>query len=446
MISDEIDIKLDSEITDTINSQDYVKSVVDLGDVTEVVASEDILTASLHKLIQEGTKIDSSFYEKLIQHKLLKPIDHSVIVIDGITPGKIISDATIMVSTDTYLNKMFFKQPEVPVDIFKKLHIENALSLKLTIAKQNHPRLYHHSIKVALTAIYFGYSNALPNSDLIALATAGLFHDIGELHLNPEIQDQDKPLCEDDWHQIYAHPFISYLILKEFPHYHPTISTIVLEHHEKIDGSGYPRGLSAGETSELGKILSISEMFIGLTTKSFGLEHITSSLKLNTNHYDRKYISILVDVLRDKSFLNNTNIETGQSITTAQIKASAIISTITEWEALMKKLNDSQKNQMLVDTINVRLEQLTSRLMDTGIDMGQVDEILSMLESDPEMIGEVNIIADEALYQLRSIVEEVKRRWPKHSDPHKPRTLGGFLHEWIEHTENIIIKTHMEAV
>ena len=423
-----------------------MKSVVELGDVTEIVAGEDILTASLHKLIKEGTKIDSSFYEKLIQHKLLKPIDHSVIATDGVNAGKIISDATIMLSTDSYLNKMFFKRPEMPVEVFKKLHIENALSLKLTIAKQNHPRLYEHSIKVSLTAIYLGISHGILTKDLIALATAGLFHDIGEMHLNPEIQDQDRRLNEDDWHQIYAHPFISYLILKEFPDYHPTISSIALEHHEKLDGSGYPRGLSADEISELGKILSISEMFIGLTTKSFCLEHIESSLKLNTNLYDRKYISSLIDVVRDKSFLNNSNVQGDQSITTAQIKVSAIIDTISEWHALMKKLNDSQKSQQLVDTINIRLEQLTSRLMDTGIDMGHINEILTILKSDPQMISEVNIIADEALFQLNTIIEEVKRRWPKHNDPHKPRTLGEFLHGWIDQTEKIIVKTHITAI
>lgn len=428
----------DEELVDRINSNHYIKKVTELGDNMDVVAGEDILTRTFHKLVSQGTKIDSSFYERLVQHKLLKPIDRSLVAADGVSNAQLVGECSNLIHNSMYLKKMFRSNPDLPYQILRNVHIESALSIKMTITKEAMPRLYKHSLMVAMMGLFIGMMAKKPQKDLEALVTGGLFHDIGELHLNPELQDRTRQLNEEDWHQIYAHPFISYLILKQFPYYHPKISTIVLDHHEKLDGSGYPRSMQDGSINELAHMLAVAELAAGVIEKADSAERMEAILKLNTAQFNRKYISYMVDICKDDSLRSNTS--NGVEVKTIDKKVMAIKDSVNEWKTLMGKLNDQQKEQSLVHTIDDRLLTLKTRLMDAGFDTSNPDLMYIALGEDKEWMEEANAIAEEALYQISRIVEEIKFRWPNHSDPHKPRTLGEFLANWIDHAENLIQK------
>jgi HD-GYP domain-containing protein (c-di-GMP phosphodiesterase class II) len=428
----------DDELVDRINSNHYIKKVTQLGDTMEVVAGEDILTRTFHKLVASGTKIDSSFYERLVQHKLLKPIDRSLVAADGVSNAQLVGECSSLIHNNMYLKKMFRSNPDLPYQVLRNIHVESALSIKLTIAKEAMPRLYSHSLMVSMMSIYVGMMAKKPLKDMEALATGGLFHDIGELHLNPELQNRDRQLGDEDWHQIYAHPFISYLIMKQFPYYHPKISTIVLDHHEKLDGSGYPRSITKGEINDLGHMLAVAELAAGISEKADSAERMEAILKLNTSQYEREYINYLVDIYKDESFRSDKY----ESVTIESIdkKVLAIKNSVSEWKTLMGKLNDQQREQNLVHTIDDRLLTLNVRLMDAGFDTTNPDMMYIALGEEQDWLQEANAIAEEALYQISRIVEEIKFRWPNHSDPHKPRTLGEFLANWIDHAENLIDK------
>ncbi|MBD3671098.1 MAG: HD domain-containing protein [Gammaproteobacteria bacterium] len=430
-------IELKQDLADTVNSEGYIEEVTKLGDKMEVVAGEDILTKTYHKLISKGTKIDSSFYEKLVQHKLLKPIDRSLIASDGVNTDKLVAETSILLGRDARFKNMFIKYSDLPMQIFRNVHFENALSIKLTIIREAMPRLFKHSIQVGLVAIYLGLRKGLINKDLFKLATAAMFHDIGELHINPELQNPEHRLDDDDWYQIYAHPFISYLILKEFPFYHPSISTIVLDHHEKIDGSGYPRGVKREEINPLGQILSIAEVTVGLMNKNLSSEDMEAKLKLCQGEYDREYLGYLVDVFRETKRREESPLS--HSLQVIDKRMSLVNGIIDEWQHLLTKLNEQQREQLLVSTITERLDYLHTKLVGTGFVPEDTEVVYTTLgEEDDEWLTETSIIVDEAMFQIHKIIGEVKRRWPQHKDPHKARTLGEYLSLWLNESENKI--------
>ena len=433
----EPDIKLKKDLVDTVNSNGYIEEITKLGDKMDVIAGEDILTQTYHKLISAGTKIDSTFYEKLIQHKLLKPIDRSLVASDGVNTDKLVAEASILLGRDPRFKKMFMKYADLPLQIFRHVHFENALSLKLTIIREAMPRLFRHSIQVSLVAIYLGIRDGLKNKDLFRLASAGMFHDIGELHINPELQNPEHRLDDDDWYQIYAHPFISYLILKEFPYYHPSISTIVLDHHEKIDGSGYPRGVKRDEINPLGQIMSIAEVTVGLMNKNLSSEDLEAKLKLCQGEYDRKYLGYLVEVFKDTKRREESG--NSHSLKVIDKKMSMVHGIIHEWQHLLEKLNDQQREQLLVHTVTDRLDYLHTKLVGTGFVPEETEVVyLALGEESDDWLIETSSIVDEALFQIHKIIGEVKRRWPQHKDPHKPRTLGEYLSIWLNDSEKKI--------
>lgn len=435
----EPDFELDTDLVETVNSKGYIEEITKLGDKMDVVAGEDILTQTYHKLISKGTKIDSSFYDKLIQHKLLKPIDRSLVASDGVNTDKLVAEASILLGRDRRFKNMFVKYADLPLQIFRHVHFESALSLKLTIIREAMPRLFKHSIQVSLVAIFLGIRDGLKNKDLFRLASAGMFHDIGELHINPELQNPEHRLDDDDWYQIYAHPFISYLILKEFPYYHPSISTVVLDHHEKIDGSGYPRGVKREEINPLGQILSIAEVTVGLMNKNINSEDMEAKLKLCQGEYDRKYLGYLVEVFKDTK--KHDVDRTSHSLKDIDQKMLLVHSIIQEWQRLLEKLNEQQREQLLVSTVTSRLDYLHTKLVGTGFVPEDTDQVyITLGDESEEWLIETSIIVDEAMFQIHKIIGEVKRRWPQHKDPHKPRTLGEYLSIWLNDSESKIFK------
>lgn len=442
-MSDKDDIKIDikADLVSTVNSTNYIKEVTKLGDKMDVVAGEDVLTSTYHKLIDEGTKIDSSFYERLIKHKLLKPIDRSLVASDSVNTDKMVAEASILLGRDPYFKKMFMKYHDLPIQIMRNVHLENVLAMKMTVIKEAMPRLFKHSIQVALISIYLGIRAGLHNKDLFKLAAAGVLHDLGELHINPELQNSQHRLNDEDWHQIYAHPFIGYLILKEFPYYHPHISQIVLDHHEKIDGSGYPRGVKLEEINPLAQVLAVAEVAAGLMNKGLATEDIQAKIKLCQGEHNRKYLGYLLDIFRTTS--DDNNIPIAHDLKTIDKKMSDVNTIITNWQHLLEKLNQQQKDQPLVHTVTDRLKYLHMKLVGTGFVPEATEEVYLILgDDDDDWLLETGTIVDEAIFQIYKIIGEIKRRWPQHKDPHKPRTLGEYLSNWVHDTEKRIHTEH----
>lgn len=112
---------------------------------------------------------------------------------------------------------------------------------------------------MTLIALILAIKSRLPERDLANVAAAGMLHDIGELHIDPALLRPGHPLDPDAMRHVYAHPMTAYLILQTYPMFHPEISTAVFEHHERLDGSGYPRGLKGEEIGRLGQILMLAE-------------------------------------------------------------------------------------------------------------------------------------------------------------------------------------------
>lgn len=443
-MSNDDDVKVDikADLVSTVNSKSYIEEVTKLGDKMDVVAGEDILTSTYHKLISAGTKIDSTFYERLIQHKLLKPIDRSLVASDGVDTDKMVAEASMLLNRDPYFKKMFMKYHDLPIQIMRNVHLENVLALKMTIIKEAMPRLFKHSIQVSLVAIYLGIRAGLKNKDLFKLAAAGVLHDLGELHINPELQNPEHRLDDEDWHQIYAHPFVGYLILKEFPYYHPHISRIVLDHHEKIDGAGYPRGVKREEINPLAQILAVAEVAAGLMSKGLASEDIQAKIKLCQGEFDRTYLGYLLDIFRTTS--NGDNSAIAHDLKTIDKKMTDVSYIINDWHHLLDKLNQQQQDQQLVHTVTDRLKYLHMKLVGTGFVPEATEQVYLTLGEDDEddWLIETGTIVDEAVFQIYKIVGEIKRRWPQHKDPHKPRTLGEYLSNWMQDTEKRIHTYH----
>jgi HD-GYP domain-containing protein (c-di-GMP phosphodiesterase class II) len=159
-----------------------------------------------------------------------------------------------------------------------------------------------HVIRTTIIALALSEFLKLPPHKQIDLGLACLFHEIGMIRIPESIYMSDKPLSDRERQAITAHPILGFKMLKEanFP---APIYLAILEHHENINGTGYPRKITGDKISPYGKILSVACAYEAATSKrpyregQDGHSGIMDMLKDMNKRYDDKVLRALVFTL-----------------------------------------------------------------------------------------------------------------------------------------------------
>ena len=204
--------------------------------------------------------------------------------------------------TDFQVKGELFEAPviELAKDIMAevKMNRQYLLSLEQPV-EENEFYIVPHSIRTAIHALAIADFLKLPPHKQIDIGTTALLHEIGMLRIPPEIYQHDRTLTDKERQTIAAHPVISYKVLKEagFP---SNICVGVLEHHEYINGMGYPRKLSGDNISLYGKIVGVASAYSAATSKRpFREEHdghstIMDLAKDMGKRYDERILRALI--------------------------------------------------------------------------------------------------------------------------------------------------------
>ncbi|MFA6646164.1 MAG: HD domain-containing phosphohydrolase [Sphaerochaetaceae bacterium] len=129
---------------------------------------------------------------------------------------------------------------------------------------EKNPREELHSQRVSKLAVRLGEAYGLEAKDLAGLRTVGLLHDIGKIAIDESILNKEGPLNDDEWEIIKHHPETGWRILGAAGEF-GELATYVLEHHERIDGRGYPRGLRGEDISVQARIIGVVDAYDAMT-------------------------------------------------------------------------------------------------------------------------------------------------------------------------------------
>ena len=126
------------------------------------------------------------------------------------------------------------------------------------------PREQEHSERVSKISGAIGTTMGMTKEEINELITAGALHDIGKIAIGNEILDKVDNLSDYEWLEIQRHPEISYSILSSLNDYAP-LANIILVHHERYDGTGYPKGLSGEQIPLQARIIAIADAYDAMT-------------------------------------------------------------------------------------------------------------------------------------------------------------------------------------
>ena len=404
----------------------FLRHVADLAERHAVVAQMPIHTAAGVKLVDRGERITRAHYDDLARHKLQASLEDSLAVSNGVTAASLRLAVDELVNAEAAFAALLPDHGERDrlVPLFATLPLAPPLAFKLTVAREERPEVLDHSLKVAYCAAALAYRSGLPHHEIVNAAAAGLFHDLGLLHVDPDMLRSMRPLQEHERNHLYAHPLTAYLILERSPIWHPVVSTAVLEHHERLDGSGYPQGLSGDKLGQLGQLLAVAELAATLLSHAGGhasRARLEVVLSMNQGKLNHDYCNRLLAMFPPSFGAGKFAPPPGKTLELL-VELSVIFM---RWQAIARQ----QPEAPLTAFIDKRLARLGHSMADIGIDFEYWSAFSAAADFDPQAGAELEAAAREGAWQVQAIASEVRRRW-EHLSPGS-EAIAAAAQEWL---------------
>lgn len=170
------------------------------------------------------------------------------------------------------------------------------------LAESRDPYTAGHSRHVAKLAVMVGKEMGLNEEDLQGLRICAILHDIGKVIIPAGILNKPGRLSEHEWGLIQAHPTTAYETLRHIPFPWP-VADVVHQHHERLDGSGYPLGLKGGQIHPWARIIAVADMVDAMTSHRPYRPGLPRQNALNElrkgdgSHYDTEAVEALIRVI-----------------------------------------------------------------------------------------------------------------------------------------------------
>lgn len=277
----------DTESPDDSLGTEYLRHLTEVGSRRTVTATEDIYSTREVKLLSAGYAVNRALLEKLLNQKLLKPIDQSCVVDDAIDGRTLAARAAELLQTQQSFAALVESRwrGDFLDACFGRIQIPSAIRNKLTVLQEQAPMLLDHSLWCAMVSVLLGQKIGMDRMALHNLSIAALLHDIGQLHIDHRILNPSERLDDSLRRQVQSHPLIGGSIISALGTYDESVARAVFEHHERVDGSGYPAGLLGSQISLMGRLLSFVEFSIGIV-QSAGARHLAIVVRTYAHQFD----------------------------------------------------------------------------------------------------------------------------------------------------------------
>ena len=200
--------------------------------------------------------------------------------------------STIIYNSSKHLFTKLFQEPRIETILRTKKVINHLVDIIVSDQKtteyliritEHDYATYTHSINVGILSLAFAKSilKDVSKKEFYNLGSGFFLHDIGKAVIPLDILNKKGPFGFNDWMIMKTHPQKGYKMLKKAGVISEEASTIVLQHHERTDGSGYPKGLKGNGISVLGKICSIVDSFDAMTTNRYYQPALSSFEAMN---------------------------------------------------------------------------------------------------------------------------------------------------------------------
>ncbi len=422
------------------DTQYFTKAVTELGRVRPVVTTQPIYNAKGIKIIEQGVAINPGLYDRLMEHRLSAPIEDSVSSLPTVN-GHVLRKGMEEMATQTPFFARMLEDSDtrnVLFDIVERIHLPDPIAFQLTMACEIRPSLYQHLLSTTLTACWLAAASGMSRLQLRIAATAGLLHDIGMLHLDPRLLEYKVGIDRGQHRQLVSHPMVSSALIERHKEYPREVVQAVLEHHEFLDGSGYPRNLREDGISPCGKLMALTELVTGAFAPGREVPELRLSilLRMNTHRYDAGLSEKIISLLRPQN-------ESVESITLLEDPIRCLLeiqAVLTAWpEDRIASSQLVEEHKKILIPIAAQAAQLSRTLARAGAAPEQLEQ-LGKDALDQHLQAELTLLASEAAWQLRALARQVRHHWRTEADNATEQKLN----DWLASVDAAVSRTTRE--
>jgi Flp pilus assembly pilin Flp len=290
----------DTKLTTAVNRH-FLNKLLRLAAARQVTATRDIVDLHGATLVARGAHLSGEHVDALAGCKLKNTIESSLRVEDAVDTALIVRTATRILDTSMPIRRILAASggsADAPLAQLSVLVLNDAMRMLLTLADHDGAHALEHAVSVSLLSICMAGQLRLPGEERHAAALAGLLHDVGELYIAPAWLAPGKRLLPHEWAQLVMHPRLGQMLVGELGAYAPAVGRAIGEHHERCDGTGYPRHSSGKRISAAGQAVAVAEMIAGVLGKDNPLERAELALKIVPGEHARELVSAISGAVR----------------------------------------------------------------------------------------------------------------------------------------------------
>jgi hypothetical protein len=426
----------------------FLHKLMDLADTTPVVVSQDIVEANGSLLLVKGSQLTREHARTLGGQKLTKTLESALLAPHVLNTDQIVACAARILDTSLPMSRILratSAHGPSPLTLLSRMDLGPAMRMMLALSDRAGPAALEHSVTVGLLSICMAKKLRLSDDDQLAAGIAGLLHDIGELYIDPVYLTPGKRLLPHEWAHRVIHPRIGQMLVNELASYPLAVGRAVAEHHERFDGTGYPRQVLGNHISAPGQALSVAEMIAGILNKDYPLERAELALKIIPGEHPHDLLSAISGALRSQQraeAIEQPYVAQGEGVERLFWRILSALET--GRNLLGGTAASSPRARDLLERTLERIKTIQRAFISTGLDIYLNQNHGLNNDADGAILFEKVVATREIQWRLRDIARDLALQTA--ASPDERTVFSGLIHLLDDDSANELTKPRVAAL
>jgi hypothetical protein len=371
-------------------------TILEASQTKSIIASSDIFDISGTKLWARDQPVSVALQRKLLDRQLRNPLESCLLAEDGVTTQTLAQGLRRLVEGTTPLAGVLRPHAALLMREVPQLPLHSVVQLLLTAGQATRPDSFEHALQGMALAGALMAAHGGTTAELRLAMLCGLLHDLGEMYIAPEHgeADAERALDFQSYQHLVVHPHVGQLLLTQLTDYPAVVARAVGEHHERLDGSGYPHCLQREQISPQGRQLAVTESVLAvMRSECPQLARASVALRVVPGEFDLACVGAISQASRSQPPLQATADHEEMTWRVALLDAS-----LQTAHAGIVALASAAQSQALMDGLTLA-QHLLARLRvgwaASGLWVGS--------EFAAPDAAEVEAVEQELLFRLRGI-------------------------------------------
>ena len=388
----------------SVANQHALATILEASQTKSIIASRDIFDISGIKLWARDQPVSSALQRRLLDRQLRNPLESCLLAEDGVSTHTLVQATESLLERHTPLTALLKPHAARILKEAAQLPLHSVPQLLLTAGQASRPESFDHAVQAMALCGALMDAQGGSIAEMRMALLCGLLHDLGEMYIDPRYgeADADRTLDLLSYQQLVVHPHVGHLLIAQLTNYPSSLPRAIAEHHERLDGSGYPHGLQRDAVSPLGRMLAVTEATLGVLRagERETLQRASVALRVVPGEFDLNWVGVVEAAAR------------AEPPRRAALGTSEVQSRLARLETAL------QSAQVTADALTLQVE---SPPLKNAISLAQ--QLLGRLRLGWNASGlwsadavsardaaEVEAIEDELLFRLRAIERAAQLR------------------------------------